>query len=291
MRQSIALLLTSSLTAIAVQLISPSASASIEACGNIDVSAEAECELLVEGGCVAECTPVNFQASCSAELYVGCEGQCSGSASVDCRASCDADCQAQCTVKPGEFDCSAGCEVNCSGRCDAYCGASANKAECRASCESTCSGECGAECSGTPPEASCDAKCEASCSGSCEAQANFDCQVQCQSKGFAECEAELQGGCEAQCTQPEGALFCNGQYIDARDQLQECLAYLEGVLQIDVEGYANADAECRGNTCRADAEAGVSCMASPAGAPMDARGLVVAAAGLGLLVARRRRHG
>ena len=262
MRGSIGKLLVGAAFALAPQLLSGSAHAGIEACNNIEISGSAQCEVVVEGGCVAKCTPVSFRAACSAELYASCDGSCKGSATVDCTASCKADCSAKCAVDPGKLDCRASCSANCGAKCDGYCGASANKA-----------------------------KCEASCSGSCDAQANFDCQVECQADGFAKCEADLQGGCEAQCTEPDGALFCDGQYIDARDQLRDCLNYLEGVLQIDVEGYASADAECRGNTCSAEAEAGVSCAASPAGAPAGSWGAFAGvAAGLGLLVARRRRR-
>lgn len=291
MRGSIGKLLVGAAFALAPQLLSESAHAGIEVCNNIEISGSAQCEVVVEGGCVAKCTPVSFRAACSAELYAECDGSCTGSATVDCKASCKADCSAKCEVDPGSLDCRASCSANCGAQCDAHCAASANKAECRASCEATCSGECDGGCSGTKPSASCDAKCEASCTGSCDAQANFDCQVNCQAEGFAKCEADLQGGCEAQCTEPDGALFCDGQYIDARDQLRECLNYLEGILKIDVEGYASADAECRGNTCSAEAEAGISCAASPVGASTGSWGAFAGvAAGLGLLVARRRRR-
>jgi hypothetical protein len=115
--------------------------------------------------------------------------------------------------------------------------------------------------------------------------------VECQASGFAKCEADLQGGCEAQCTSPDGALFCDGQYIDAGDQLRNCLDYLEGVLQIDVEGYASASGECSGNTCSGEAEAGISCSASPSSASKSGLGALAGVVlGLGLLVARRRRE-
>jgi hypothetical protein len=103
------------------------------------------------------------------------------------------------------------------------------------------------------------------------------------------CRANLQGGCEAQCTDPKGALFCDGQYVDAGSRLEECLNYLEDILKIDVEGYARAD--CQGNTCTAEAGGSISCTAAPAtNAPFDGRAAAFAALGLGLLVARRRKH-
>src|SRR5438105_1420269 len=70
----------------------------------------------------------------------------------------------------------------------------------------------------------CQAKCEASCSGSCTAKANVDCDVSCQATGYANCEAMLTGGCQAQCTTPQGALFCDGQYVDTGNNLQQCIS-------------------------------------------------------------------
>jgi hypothetical protein len=292
MRSSISLIVTGALAALSLQLVSSTASAGAEACQNIQIGADAKCEVVVSGGCVAMCEPVSFEASCSAELYVQCDGQCTANPTVTCSASCDATCQGECKVDPPKYDCSAGCRADCSANCDAQCAASANKGECAASCRSTCTGDCDAQCTGTKPDASCDAKCKASCDGSCEAQANFNCQIDCQSKSFAKCETDLKGGCEAQCTKPDGALFCDGQYIDTRDQLKDCLAYLEGTLKIDVQGYANGDADCSGNTCTAEGEAGVSCAAAPlgpSGAPLNEGALALAAIGAGILVARRRR--
>jgi len=119
MRGSIAKLFVGALVALSPVLASNNAFAGIDACGNIDVSAQANCELVVEGGCEARCTPVSVQAACSAELYVECNGQCNASASVQCSASCEADCSAKCTVDPGSFECSAACEGRCDGRCAA----------------------------------------------------------------------------------------------------------------------------------------------------------------------------
>jgi hypothetical protein len=69
------------------------AAASLAACGNIHVEAEAECKVEFEGGCTAQCEPVNFTAACAADLKVGCDGPCNVSASAECTGSCQADCE------------------------------------------------------------------------------------------------------------------------------------------------------------------------------------------------------
>lgn len=256
------------------------AAASLSACGNVFVAGEAQCELQVEGGCTAMCEPVSFQASCAAQLKAECDGQCTASADVDCQADCSADCSGRCDVDPGSFNCEADCQGECAADCSGRCSADSDSAECEASCKATCSGTCNARCSGTPPSADCSAKCEASCSGHCEAEANVDCQIECQADGFVDCEAELQGGCEAQCSRPEGAMFCDGQFVNS-DNLDDCIAALKSYLNIMVEGSAS----CEGNTCMAEGSVACSCTAANDEAPALA-GLL----GLGVIAATRRRR-
>src|SRR5262249_44816758 len=93
-----------------LMLLSSKAFAAGEACNNFQAVAEGRCKVEVEGGCEADCTPLNFTAAC--------DGQCSASASVDCTGGCEVDCEASCDVNPGGFDCegscTAGCETDCS---------------------------------------------------------------------------------------------------------------------------------------------------------------------------------
>jgi hypothetical protein len=66
MRRSITKFLAGgALVVPALQLVTSSASAGIEPCGGIEVSASAQCEVLVEGGCVAQCEPIRFLAAWS----------------------------------------------------------------------------------------------------------------------------------------------------------------------------------------------------------------------------------
>lgn len=268
------------------------AQAGIEACGNINLSAGAQCEFKTSGGCEAACTPVNFELACAGRGSLECRGQCGLDATVECTTDCQGSCEAQCDVNPGAFDCAAACETDCSagcsGDCAAKCSADANSAECEASCqtscEASCSTECDAECEVVPPSADCQAQCNGCCGGSCNAEVNFDCQVDCQADLQVACEADLQGGCEVQCSQPQGALFCDGQYV-AFDNVTACLEALAAELNIEVSGSAS----CEGNSCMA--EGSISC-----GATVDPEnswaGLMALFMGLGLAgtMSRRRRR-
>jgi MYXO-CTERM domain-containing protein len=290
MRRSIAPLLVGTLTLAIPVLAASNAFAGIEACGNIHVEANAKCEVLYEGGCTAQCEPIRFEAACAAELEVGCSGQCNATFEATCVADCSGSCEAECNVDPPSFSCTAQCNADCQGSCDASCAASGNQGECRASCEATCSADCDANCQGTAGSADCQANCQACCEGSCTAEANMSCQIDCQASGYVQCKADLQGGCEIACESPEGALFCDGNYVDHGGNLEECIASLQALLNIQVEGYANA--ECADGTCTA--EAGVNCTACAVApgwsSPVDERSLAALAAGLGLVVAARRRR-
>jgi MYXO-CTERM domain-containing protein len=268
--------------AVAAFLSFPSsARAGIEACGDIHVEAEAHCEMSGGIECEAKCTPVTVEAACAAELHASCEGQCNASLEAQCAVDCEAACTGQCDADPGDFDCSASCQGDCEGNCNASCGDN----ECEASCVATCSAECSASCEGRPPSATCEAKCEGSCEGQCTAEANFDCQINCQAEGYAECKVDIQGGCEAACNTEDGALFCDGQYVDHGGNLEECIDALKNLFDIEVEGWASA--ECEGGKCEAEAGGLLSCTCSAG--DLGNRTAALALFALGLLALSRRR--
>lgn len=275
--------------AAAVSLFTVSeARAGIEACNNIEVSANAQCQLQTEGGCTAQCTPVKMEVACAAKLETQCSGECKASFDASCTASCKGDCSGQCTANPGSLDCSASCQGRCEADCSGKCASSGNKTECEASCKATCGGTCDAQCTGTPPSASCEAKCEASCKGSCQAKANMDCQISCQSKGYASCKTQLEGGCKAKCSEPKGALFCDGQYVDTGNNLQNCIDALNAYLKVKVS--ASGSAECANGECNAEGKASASCAAAPGEGALSPIFLGAGVAAIAAGVIRRRKR-
>ncbi|MCA9715798.1 MAG: hypothetical protein H6713_01695 [Myxococcales bacterium] len=280
---------------LAPQVAEANGSASVAACGDIHIEAEAQCTMELEGGCEIMCEPIALTASCSAELRVGCEATCQPlEFEAQCAVDCQAACMGECDVDPGNFDCEASCGANCSANCSASCEAEASgseaRAECEASCEASCDVDCGASCEGTPPSAECSGKCEASCEGECYAEVRGGCYVECQRDGYIDCKADLQGGCEAECQKPEGALFCDGQWIDHGNNLDECVAALQALFEIMVDGYAYA--ECDGNTCEAGAGGSIACNCSATTDVSQNRqgGALALLLGIGLISARRRRR-
>jgi hypothetical protein len=130
------------------------------------------------------------------------------------------------------------------------------------------------------PTATCETKCGTCCGTSCTVQHNVECAVACE----VDCSAVLKGGCETRCSDPKGAIFCDGQFVDTGDKLQECIDYLESI-----GSHVNVDAW---GSVSADAQGGLSCAAIPG--KSGASGTTAALAGLALLSLvvwrRRSRH-
>ena len=272
------------------------AHADLSACGQLDVRAEAQCVVVPPSAqCKTMCTPVSVRATCSAKLAASCDATCDELPSIDCQASCEAGCVGTCEVDPGKFECAVDCRATCNGSCEASCDAESDKAGCMASCSGACSVGCDKECDVELPSASCDAQCQASCQGSCDVQPNIDCQIDCQSKGYLKCEADVTGGCMTRCEAQRGALFCDGQFIDTGDKLDECIAALRAILNAKVDASASGSSDCSGGTCMAEGKASVSsdCAIAHVGARTPRAGLftllgLVTASGLARRLRRKR---
>ncbi|APR83619.1 Keratin associated protein 18-4 [Minicystis rosea] len=257
------------LFAAPLMLVSSAAMAapSAAACDNIELAANGSCDYEVSGGCEADCTPLNFVAAC--------DGKCSASAEIDCTGGCQASCEADCTVDPGGFDCEGSCSATCKASCDGNC----NDSDCSAQCEASCGHRCNIQCTATPPSATCTAKCKASCDASCTVQANLDCSVQC--------SADLEGGCKVKCSEPQGALFCDGQYVDVVGNTQDCIDYLTS------RGLnVGASADCTVTAGGSDCSLSVGCSAAPylASEKTGVGAIAGLMLGLGMVVTRRRRR-
>jgi hypothetical protein len=241
--------------------------AGLDACGNIYVEGQADCEVIPPGAqCEAQCDPISVEAVCALDLAADCRAECDKLPSVSCTGGCVLDCVGQCEVDPGEFDCETECGAECAGTCDGQCRASADRRECSASCEGSCSASCDSACRVDTPSAECEARCEASCDGACRVETNLDCQLDCQARARAACVTRLEGGCKVQCRKQEGALFCDGQYIDHGNNLQRCIDALKATLSATVRVVASGTSMCTGGTCTASGKVSSDCAVSAPGA-------------------------
>ena len=287
--------------AVAATLAAVPAHAGIDACGNIDVTADAQCQAIIDPvACKAECTPPKLEAACAAKLEAGCETTCNKLPSASCTGSCQGDCETECNVKPAEFDCEGNCTATCEGDCSSKCSGMASasggdagaSAHCEAECKASCSGECHGSCTATAAQVDCASKCTASCQGSCKVDTNFDCQTTCQGQGFVKCQADLQeGSCNVQCQKPEGAIFCDGQFVDNGGNAKACIDALNAYLKAHVMASASGTSGCDNGACSAEGKAAVNCHCSTPARRGGSTSTAFAIAGLlGLMGALRMRR-
>lgn len=99
--------------------------------------------------------------------------------------------------------------------------------------------------------------CTEACSGSCTAQATVDCQLSCQTEVIQECETEMVETCETECEDKGGAIFCDGQFVNASD-VEACASELSAEIEIDIDIQASVDIDINGgdgdDECDAEAD-------------------------------------
>jgi hypothetical protein len=210
--------------------------ASSTPCGKFDFSNGLSCKIEVSGGCTAKCTPLNFE--------VGCTGGCTGTAMTTCVNDCGTTCVAMCN--PQFLDCFAGCHAECDQPTADQCRQKYPTEDCSNTAKAQCDIHCKDSCQ--VPSNNCQEHCNKCCTGSCTTNVNFDCDFSC--------FADLKGGCDVQCTRPEGAIFCNGQYVHASD-IESCIAYL-ATRGIQVDVSARASATCTLAGCNGVSSSSVS---------------------------------
>jgi hypothetical protein len=288
-----------SIAAAGLLLVVPSvAHASLDACGGVYLSLDAQCEFVQKETCTTRCEDVAMETSCAAKLYGGCEVECTATAEVTCietcGPSCAPTCETQATTPDAEPPNARGlCMSSCQQDCTDDCADSPNQGECRSSCAHTCGDICEKRCD-EEPAVECEPTCTVACAGSCEAQASSSCQVTCQAEQFTVCKTELVQHCEEECETTGGALYCDGQFLNVTE-LQACADQLHAELAIDVSVEIDVEVECTSSECEVDsggkaegdAEGGCFSTIDPRG---GLGGTLMALGIVGLHLVRRRRR-
>jgi MYXO-CTERM domain-containing protein len=231
------------------------AAAELEACGGIFLSGDAGCEYRPKEECMTECKTVAVEQSCVAEVYNECETSCTTTASTECENTCTTSCVDTCTTTsvttnpPSCIDlCLADCDTDGSGAC----GGSKHRGACGRCAKHTCAKKCEARCGDSPePEkvttvTECMPTCTEACSASCTAKVNTQCQVDCQERSYVQCEQKMVERCETECTQKGGAIFCDGQFVNASNA-SSCADELLAKIDIEVDIDIDVDVEEAGN--------------------------------------------
>lgn len=258
--------LFSSLCVLSAWALAPSAAhAELDACGGIFLSGDAGCEYRPTQECMTECVEVAVESSCVAEIFSECESSCTATASTECESGCTETCTDSCTTTTTTEeppDCMGLCVADCDESCgNQDCSDYEHRGACGRCCTHGCRRSCEARCKDTPPPTTttvteCMPTCTTACSASCTAKANTVCQVDCQETVYVQCEEEMVEQCMTDCEDSGGAIFCDGQFVNA-DNAESCADQVEELLsiEIDIEGAISAAADAAVDTANDAADA------------------------------------
>lgn len=216
------------------------AAADLKACGGIFVSTDEACEYRPKQECMTQCMDVAVEESCVTEIYNECQNNCTTTASTECESSCTTSCVQSCsttsttTQPPSCMDlCLSDCQSAdaCSGGHGERCGRCA-KFNCDKRCEAKCGDE--PEPARVTTTTECMPTCTNACSASCTAKVNTQCQLDCQERMYTQCEQKMVQQCETQCKDKGGAIFCDGQFVNAGDA-HDCADELKAKVNIDID--------------------------------------------------------
>jgi hypothetical protein len=217
------------------------ARAELDSCGGIFLTGDANCEYREREQCMTECKTETVEVACAAKTYTSCESGCTATATTSCESGCTNSCTTTCeeqVADPEPPDCQGLCVSECKTKCENG-GRGRRGACCAHNCNKRCEAKCSAEPAPVTKPAQCTETCTNACSGSCTAEASMECQVNCQTKVFDECETETIETCTTTCEDEGGAIFCDGQFVNASNA-RSCSAELKAKFDFDINIRAEA---------------------------------------------------
>lgn len=222
--------------------MSSPARAELDACGGIFLSSDAQCGYKPKKECMTECMTVAVEESCVTQVYNECETSCTTTATTECTAGCQTSCVNNCTTTSTTTK-----PPSCMDLCVADCDSDGNlftctgdKGPCTRCAKHNCNKRCEERCGDDPePErvtttTECMPTCTNACMASCSAKVNTQCQLDCQEKTYTSCEQKMVEKCSTECEDKGGALFCDGQFVNAVN-VQDCADEAKAKIKIDVD--------------------------------------------------------
>lgn len=224
--------------------MSSAAHAELNACGGIFLTSDASCGYRPRNECMTECMTVAVEESCVAEVYDECESSCTTTSSNECENTCTTSCVNDCTTRT-TTETPPSCMDLCVADCDSdgdltTCSDATYKGPCSRCAKHNCNEKCEARCGDDPEpvrvttQTECMPTCTNACVASCSAKVNTQCQVDCQERTYTTCEQRMVEHCETECEDKGGAIFCDGQFVNAADA-RECSDEMKAKVDIDVD--------------------------------------------------------
>ena len=267
--------------------------AALDKCGGIFLTASSSCVFKPTQDCQTTCATTSVEQVCSATTYSMCSSGCTTTDTTSCMTTHSDSCSKECATIATESShdvCVSECSSNCTSDATAKGDFGGNTDACGKSCSHDCDSQCDS-CSTTDQMTDCTTKCMSIVQSECLEEVNRDCVLSCQTDNYTSCQTNTVNTCNTSCTDKGGAIFCDGQFLQA-DDLQACADQLaaEFSFNIDVTVHATVNGNGSVTTTNSDgSKTTTKCSYGPA--PRHANGMIFGAlAALGIVVARRRRR-
>lgn len=261
-------------------------------CGGVFLSADSHCEFKPIQECMTTCSTTSVEQVCSEKTYTMCSSGCTTTDVTTCTQTHAESCSKQCetiTSKSSHEVCVSECTDSCTSDAISkkHFGGDANK--CSKGCSHDCNTQCDT-CSTTDQSTDCTTKCMSLVESECKEEVNRDCVLTCQTDNYQSCETETVNTCNTTCQDKGGALFCDGQFLNASD-LQSCADQLAAEFSFNIDVTAHVAVSGNGAVTTTNSNGSkttTKCSFSPP-TPGQNGMLFGALAVLGIAVARRRR--
>ena len=265
----------------------------LDKCGGVFLSADSKCEFKPIQDCMTTCATTSVEQACAVKTETMCSSGCTTSDTTTCVMTHSDTCSKECdtiTTKSSHEVCTTECTDNCTADAVKKKDFDGDMDKCHHNCAQDCDTSC-EKCSETDQDTDCMTKCMSVVENECTEEVNRDCVLSCQTDNYTSCETETVNTCTTSCHDKGGALFCDGQFIDA-DDLQACADQLAAEFSFNIDVTAHATVNGNGTVTTTNSngtKTTTKCSFSP---PTSGRsGMALGAlAVLGIAVARRRRR-
>lgn len=265
----------------------------LDRCGGVFLTADSQCEFKPIQDCMTTCATTSVEQACSQKTYSMCSGGCTVTDMTACTKTHTDSCTKECdsiTTKSSHEVCTSECTDNCTKDAVSKNDFDGDMNKCHQGCAHDCDTQCNT-CSETDQSTDCMTKCMSVTTSECTEEVNRDCVLSCQTDNYTNCETDTVNTCNTTCTDKGGALFCDGQFIDA-DDLQACADQLATEFSFNIDVTAHVAVNGNGSVTTTNdngKKTTTKCSFSPPTPGKNGMALGALAL-LGVVVARRRRR-
>ena len=265
----------------------------LDKCGSVFLTAASSCEFKPVQECMTTCATTSVEQACSQKTFTMCNGSCTTTDTTSCVKTHSDSCAKECdsiSTQSSHDVCTSECTNNCTNDAVSKKDFAGDMDKCHQGCTHDCDANCDS-CSTTDQSTDCMTKCMSVTTSECTEEVNRDCVLSCQTDNFTSCETDTVDTCNTTCMDKGGAIFCDGQFLEA-DDLQACADQLADEFSFNIDVTAHVAVNGNGTVTTTNGngtKTTTKCSFSPPTRGHDGMALGALAV-LGIVVARRRRR-